>query len=492
MSNASSFSDGSDAPQAVFPSPELNTHKIPVNYSEGKEVSSLDRGAYARNQPYGPSCYNHYKAGYGDCYDNYDRELQPRHVEFLRPTVSRRICGLRPAWFWTTAVLVVLLLIGATAGAVVGGMMRRQIKTSSPSPSTSSAAKAELLGSQLSAVNWTDSTGAQRRAIFYQRNGTLHVSHNAAGVDGKRVWGELDIEAQFPAGAVGAMNATPLAASFKSADAGKDMSFSAALYYLDTENNIRDLVSTADDLSTWSKGPLWGVTVAANPMSGLAAAAHMCAKGCLGDRIVVFQGTGGDLFAVNGPRWTEPPTRIVAANIGTPLALTQAAYVNGSSDDPPVQWTAEQTQLRLYYHRAQNIDEYLFNDKTPLAWTPGFVGVASGLETDAARGLAASPSGPNSVVQVVTLKNSGSAVVSFVKGSTGHFEDSTVDLPARFTDGGDVITGVPSQGASAITLSHNFGFYVLTEDGKQILECKSDCPYYNYIPSSHNICRFPA
>ena len=83
------------------------------------------------------------------------------------------------------------------------------------------------------------------------------------------------------------------------------MSFSAVLYFLDTDNNVRDLVSTAVDLSTWSKGPLWDVIVAANPTSGLAAAAHMCTEGCLGDRIVVFQGSGGDLFSVHGPSWTD-------------------------------------------------------------------------------------------------------------------------------------------------------------------------------------------
>lgn len=113
--------------------------------------------------------------------------------------------------------------------------------------------------------------------------------------------------------------------------------------------------------------------------------------------------------------------------------------------------------------------------------------MASGLETDAARGVAASPSGPNSVVQVATLKSSGSVVVSFVKGQTGRFEDSTVDLPARFTDGEDVITGSPSQGAAAITLSHNFGLYVLTEDGKQILECKSACPYFTHTPFPYTV-----
>ncbi|POS74385.1 hypothetical protein DHEL01_v207221 [Diaporthe helianthi] len=425
------FGNGSDAPQVVIPSPDPSTQKIPVTYSEGKEVASLDEAEFARNQPHGPSCYNHYNTGYSEFYTSLGHEaLQPKGVELQRPRDSRRIYGLRPVWFWTVAVLVMLLLIGATAGAVVGGMMRRQTKltTTSDSSSTSSAPAPELLGSQLSAVNWTDSAGVQRKAVFYQRNGTLHVSHNAVySSNGKTAWAELNIESQFSAGAVAAMNATPLAASFKSVDAYKDTSFSAALYYLDTENNVRDLVSTAENLSTWSKGPLWEITVAANPTSGLAVAAHMCAKGCLGDRIVVFQGSGGDLFSVRGPRWTDAPTRIVGANIGTPIALTPAAYVNRSSDDPPVDWAADQTQLRLYYQRAQNIDEFFFNDETLLAWNAGkirqkqgpaldasfltdyltgsrFVGVASGLETDAARGLAASPSGPNSVVQVATLK----------------------------------------------------------------------------------------
>ncbi|KAH8787980.1 hypothetical protein F5883DRAFT_707082 [Diaporthe sp. PMI_573] len=471
MSNGSgSLSDGSDAPQVVLPCPDRYNHKIHVGYSEDKEVLSSDREAFARNQPYGPSHYNQYNAGYSDRYNIYNRGVQ--HAEYQRPTSNRKICGLRPAWFWTAAVLVVLLLIGATAGAVVGGMMRRQSKTPSPESSTSSTSptpKPELLGSQLSAVNWTDSAGTQRKAVFYQRNGTLHVSHNGGG-NGRGSWTEMNIEDQFPAGAVAAMNATPLAASFTSADADADKFFSAALYYFDKDNNIRDLVSTSDDLAAWSKGPLWDVSVAASAMSGLAAAAHICAEGCLGDRIVVFQGSGGDLFSVHGPDWTDAPTRIVAANIGTPLALTPAAYVNSSSDDPPVDWTAERTQLRLYYHRAQSIDEFFFNDETPLVWNAAFAGVATGLDRDAARGLATSPAGPNSVVQVTTLKESGSAVVSFVKGTTGRFEDSTCDLPARFADDGDVITGAPSQGAAAVALSHNFGLYVLTEDGTRILE----------------------
>lgn len=86
-------------------------------------------------------------------------------------------------------------------------------------------------------------------------------------------------------------------------------------------------------------------------------------------------------------------------------------------------------------------------------------------------------------MQVTTLKESGSAVVSFVKGTTGRFEDSTCDLPARFADDGDVITGAPSQGAAAVALSHNFGLYVLTEDGTRILECKFPRPYLLISPN---------
>lgn len=81
----------------------------------------------------------------------------------------------------------------------------------------------------------------------------------------------------------------------------------------------------------------------------------------------------------------------------------------------------------------------------------------------------------NSVVQVTALKGSGGgAVVSYVRGKTGRFEDSSSDLPARFSDGGEVTTGVPEAGpAASIALSHNFGLYVLTGDGARILECES-------------------
>lgn len=363
MSNSSSSLDeGSDAPQVLVPSPDRDNHKIPILYSEEKQVSSSDTEAFARNQPYGPS---YYSAVYG--HRSYHEEQQ--HLSLQRPAGSRRICGLRPVWFWTVAVLVVLLLIGATAGGVAGGMMRRQSQTPSPASQSSSAPPAELQDSQLSAVNWTDSTGAQRKAVFHQRNGTLHVSRNGGG-DGTAGWAELDIEAQFPEGTVAATNATPLAASVVGgANANLDTSFSAALYFIDATNQIRDLVSTADDLSTWTKGPMWNVSVAASAMSGLAAAAHICSEGCLGDRIVVFQVNSGDLYSVHGPDWSDAPTRIVGANIGTPLALTPAPYVNTSSG--AVEWTAEQTQLRLYYHRDASIDEFFFNDEEPLDWNPG-------------------------------------------------------------------------------------------------------------------------
>lgn len=106
-----------------------------------------------------------------------------------------------------------------------------------------------------------------------------------------------------------------------------------------------------------------------------------------------------------------------------------------------------------------------------------FVGVATGLEaSDAPPGLTAAPSGPNSVVQVTALKGSGSAVVSYVRGETGRFEDNSCDLPARFANGESVNTGAPSPGAAAVALSHNFGLYVLTSDGTRILECESHLP----------------
>ncbi|KAI7775919.1 hypothetical protein LA080_006129 [Diaporthe eres] len=458
MSNGSgSLDQGSDAPQLLVPSPDRENHKIPLDYSEEKQVSNWDTEAFARNQVHGPS---HYNADYN----------QAGHQPALQTwTGSRRICGLRPVWFWTFAVLIVLLLIGATAGGVAGGMIRRQRQTTSPASESSSSPPAELLESQLSAVNWTDSTGAQRKAVFYQRNGTLHVSYSG-GSDGSTAWTELDIEGQFPAGTVAAMNATPLAASvLGGANADADASFSLALYFIDASNHIRDLVTTADNLSTWAKGPLWNVSVATGATSGLAAAAHVCNDGCLGDRIVVFQASGGDLYSVHGPDWSVAPTRIVGANIATPLALTTAAYVNTTSG--AVDWTAEQTQLRLYYHRDTNIDEFFFNDETPLVWNAAFVGVATGLEASGAPpGLTAAPSGPNSVVQVTALKGPGSAVVSYVRGQTGRFEDDSCDLPARFANGESVNTGAPSPGAAAVALSHNFGLYVLTSDWTRILE----------------------
>lgn len=89
-------------------------------------------------------------------------------------------------------------------------------------------------------------------------------------------------------------------------------------------------------------------------------------------------------------------------------------------------------------------------------------------------------------MQVAVLKGSGSAVVSYVRGTTGRFEDSTCNLPAQFANGKSVTTGAPSPGAAVIALSHNFALYVLTGDGMQILECKSSPrpnPFFRLVPT---------
>ncbi|KAK8017527.1 hypothetical protein PG993_013853 [Apiospora rasikravindrae] len=288
--------------------------------------------------------------------------------------------------------------------------------------------------SQLSAVNWTDSSNQQRKTVFYQRNGKLWLSQDDAS---SASWTDLDIESRLSPPAAGEeavklnpKKGTPLAAVVAPAPAGGHDAI--YLYYLDTANNIRDIRTTSSDdtsTSTWTPGDLWkNVTLSAAPNTNLAALAHYCPAGCLNQNMVVFQITGGSLYWVDGRDWSNK-SRIVSANAATTLTMYQSPRRNEGTRGMDL---TQRTQARLYYHRDGRIDEFIFNEKGEFGWNNSTIGIFDNVpNARRSPGLAAAPAAVNVRGLVLALryaKGGGNVTASYLP-ATGLWDANQPNIP---------------------------------------------------------------
>ncbi|KAK7966032.1 uncharacterized protein PG986_000309 [Apiospora aurea] len=336
---------------------------------------------------------------------------------------KRTRCGLSPIVFWALIVAIILLVLGAVVGGIAAAVVRRDPKLPS-----------ENGPSQLSAVNWTDSSNQQRKTVFYQRNGKLWLSQKDASSES---WTDLDIESRLSPPATGGdavklnpKKGTPLAAVVAPAPAGGHAAI--YLYYLDTGNNIRDIRTTSSDdtaTSTWTPGDLWEtVALSAAPNTDLTALAHYCPVGCLNQNMVVFQITEGSLYWADGRNWSNR-SRIVSANAATRLAMYPSLRKDESTGkmDP-----TRRSEARLYYHRDGRIDEFIFNEKEKFGWIPGTVGIFDKVpNAQRSPGLAAAPVAVNAQGLVLTLRHTedGGNVTASYLPATGRWDANRSKIP---------------------------------------------------------------
>ncbi|KAK8067059.1 hypothetical protein PG997_013806 [Apiospora hydei] len=394
--------------EVSYPDPQDKTvvpaanEKIPNTSHDGNRALGLDSS--------GSNGQNSLEAVLKD-----DAKVPPRR--------NRTRCGLSPIAFWVLIAALILLVLGAIVGGIAAAVLRRDPK----SPSKNGP-------SQLSAVNWTDSSNQQRMTVFYQRNGKLWLSQKDAS---SASWTDLDIESRLSPPAAGEdavklnpKKGTPLAAVVAPAPAGGHASI--YLYYLDTGDNIRDIHSTSSDdtaKSTWTPGDLWeNMTLSAAPNTGLAALAHYCPVGCLNQNMVVFQITEGSLYWADGRNWSNR-SRIVSANAATNLAMYPSLRRNESTGKMN---PTRRTEARLYYHRDGRIDEFIFNEKEKFGWIPGTVGIFDNVpNAQRSPGLAAAPAAVNAQGLVLTLRHAegGGNVTASYLPATGQWDANQPQTP---------------------------------------------------------------
>ncbi|KAK8057398.1 hypothetical protein PG996_011335 [Apiospora saccharicola] len=397
----------------------------------------------------------------GDCRASVISPTPDSDPESQSSRLDRMRCGLSSRSFWAMVIGLNLLLAAAIGGGIAGGLYGNK--------SRSETASMDILGSaevpspevpightptsQLSAISWVGSSTSGCiccKALFYQKNGTLMMSRT---VGNGWVQDEILPSTESPL-TLDVKNRTPLASTYTyHTPEGSDEDIT--VFYLDSNNNIRDLVTRPNDLSQWSKGKMWGFNVTANANSNLAAIGHYCPY-CLNSNLLVYQREGGELYSIHGED-LNMQTRIDKTDDGTPLTILPGMNVSAGT-----------AQIRLFYDRDGNIDEFISNEESPLGWSSGEINMIP--NHDRASVLTAAPA--ITLGLVMALSNEGKITLSYLSSDGGWSKGGEYsNLTATFLDeNGNVTTEKPQTDVAAIALSQDFHLYMMTKNGSRILE----------------------
>ncbi|KAK8001977.1 hypothetical protein PG991_014199 [Apiospora marii] len=407
-------------------------------------------------------------------------------------------CGLSPVAFWALAVALNVLALGAIGGGIAAAVLRRESTSENNAtlPTPDPTDEGTPSQSQLSAVNWADSSNQTHKAVFYQKSGNLWLSQNS---EGSADWTALDIGSRFSPPAAGGetvvlnpKNRTPLASVVVPAGAGGGSPV-IYLYYLDAGNTVRDIRTTATakgaPASPWVPGELWGKnsTLFATANTGLAALAHYCPEGCMNQNVVVFQ-KQGNVLSADGRDWSNI-SHIVAAVAGTPLSLFPSPVLTPDLDKYDY---SRKPQARLFYQRDGPVHEAIFNDKSQYSWTGGALRVINNNSHKQTR-LATAVTTNNARGLILALDvDSGNVTASYLPRTGWDAKEIHKGLATWFSgdgDGGSAYT-TPTQNRpsgdalAAIALTPDSSLYTLSRDRLHIREyawSDSDTNKFDFI-----------
>lgn len=197
----------------------------------------------------------------------------------------------RPWWkakrVWVTAVVAVVV-VAALLGGLLGYFLHKKA-TSSSATAAAAGDTGPLANSRLAAMNWTDSNKVERKAVFYQYDGALLYTQYDASND---TWASVNLTQSFARDNNGTIldvkPGTPLAVAVPSKDVidwwdaqfgGPTGWWQVNLFYMDNDNHLRDIVTSDDNLGSWSEGELGASAIEADEESQLSAFAYYCAEG---------------------------------------------------------------------------------------------------------------------------------------------------------------------------------------------------------------------
>lgn len=273
------------------------------------------------------------------------------------PTVAvpkqepRRKCGLPLCSFYIVLSVVTILILGAIAGGIGGGLSSKSRHDQDQEDDTSNDGNVPTEGgnltdptsyhilptSHISATNWTDPDGYTHRFVFFQDGfGAIVVRRWDAQNQSWSTDNLTDIFQTSRAPINPLSPSTPLASASVSFNEINSTRNQILLWYMAPDNTItsvevQDLVDAPEE---WTLNTLDGEVIEAYPGSQLAAAWNRCWDICAGYWALAYQRPGDAGINLLNESDTSHTSLAVESDrvvAGTSLAVTPEVQTDGDS-----------------------------------------------------------------------------------------------------------------------------------------------------------------
>ncbi|GAW17978.1 hypothetical protein ANO14919_074470 [Xylariales sp. No.14919] len=285
-----------------------------------------------------------------------EKDNEPSRINTTIPPGAqqsvRKICGLPLRVFYATLAIILVLVIGAIIGGVVGSLYSRSShalsdtgdrgsppttgddSTTDGDNSTSALTSRILPASQLSAANWTDPQGFMHRFVFFQDNSSAIITRRWDPYN--RTWSTNNLTdilrtSRAPINPVGPF--TPLASAACNFNSEVNR---VRLWYIAPDHTIasvgvQDLVHEPEE---WEINTLSGAMLEVYPGSRLASAWNRCRGSCVGYWALAYQRkSDAGINVANASNYKHPTLAIEPARVaqGSSLALMPEIQADGAS-----------------------------------------------------------------------------------------------------------------------------------------------------------------
>lgn len=276
-----------------------------------------------------------------------------------------KVCGMGSRVFMCVAIglLVFVLVLLATVLGVTLTMKGQK--------SSSSSASHDILTilntTQLAAVNWTDTTGVARSALFYQESDSSILVSLRDSVSNEWFYSNVTQAVLNTTGAdaLDVLSGTPLAAVTNS--------YQVSLYYMTNNNHVAEIWASDIVGEVWFAGEL-GTRLAPQAMEGskLSAYWQIC-ENCTNSLFLTYQEPSGSIQLCN----LTNNTWSFAGPIGTELSAngTGLAIRPFTDNDGAGKYGSIDNALRVYHSDTSGkLLEIMQGPETNFTWVDGSSG----------------------------------------------------------------------------------------------------------------------
>lgn len=254
--------------------------------------------------------------------------------------------------------LAFILILLAT---VLGITLTMKIVSRQQGQSSSSSASNLLLSnSGLAAVNWTDTSGTERSAVFYQDGSNSVMVALRDSISNE--WTQSNVTAAIMnntgASRLDVLSGTPFAAVTNR--------YQVSLYYLTTSNSVAEIWASDIVGEVWYAGALQTSLSPLAAMNGshLSAFWQICTN-CSNSLYMMFQDNGGELQMANltNNAWSLGSLNVSTAVNGTGLAVRPFTEAQGAG-----QFGTDPGALRMYSFDDAGLLELKEGSETNYTW----------------------------------------------------------------------------------------------------------------------------